>query len=1103
MSTCPACGFENAPAAKFCSECGARLAAEAAPAREERKVVTVLFCDLVGFTGRAEQLDPEDVRRLLSGYHDHVRRELERHGGTVEKFVGDAVMALFGAPIAHEDDPERAVRAALSIRDWAHDEQELQVRIGITTGEALVTLGARPETGEGMATGDVVNTASRLQAAAPENAILVDETTYRATERPIEYQGLESVKAKGKATSIVVWEPVQARSRFGVDVVQRIAAPLVGRADELDLLLGALARVKRERSAQLVTLIGVPGIGKSRLVYEVFRALERDPELVYWRQGRSLPYGAGVTFWALSEMVKAHAGVLETDSADAAGEKLRTAVAAAVTDTDDAPWIESHLRPLVGLAEDFELAGDRREEAFAAWRGFFEALAEERPLVLVFEDLQWADEGLLDFVDYLAEWARDVPLLTICTARPELLERRPGWSGGKVNAATVLVKPLSEEETARLLASLLERAVLPAELQSALLAKAGGNPLYAEEFARMSAERHAEDLPLPESVQGIIAARLDALPSAEKALLQDASVLGKVFWLAPLVAMGAGEPRTVERGLHSLARKEFVRAERRSSVADEAEYAFHHLLVRDVAYAQIPRALRAEKHRHAAEWIDSLGAGRAEDRAEMLAHHYLSALELAGAAGQETGALAERARLALREAGDRAAALNAFAAAARFYGQALELWPRADPERPYLLLRSGHARWQAEEAGAEEIEQARDELLELGDREAAAEADAMLSWFAVELRVQRAHVERARALLEQSPPSSSKAYVLTRLAHVAASGGDEAWPTLSREALEMAETLGLDDLRGQTLMTIGTARAFAGDPAGFAELEQSVEVLLSINSPESVRAHINLAGCLQAKGELARAFEVQAQGRDVAVRFGQSANIRHLRSERVLEHYWQGRWDDALEGAAAFLADVEAGSPNPLGEVACRYARARILLARGDLGRALAEGANGLETAREFNVWGTLEMMSGVHARTLLAAGKREEANALATQALAKWSSEPGPITYTGIDFAVCLAALGRGGELVRAAPSVPGYRWHEAAVAYCREDYAGSAAVLAESGSLPDEADARLRAAENAIRAGRRADGDLELQRALAFYRSVGATRYVREGESLLAETA
>ena len=598
--------------------------------RRERKVVTVLFADIVGFTGRAEALDPEDVDAFLRPYHERLRHELERHGGTVEKFIGDAVVALFGAPQAHEDDPERAVRAALAIRDWAREDADVRIRIGITTGEALVSLDARPETGEGMASGDVVNTASRLQVAARENAIFVDETTYRATERSIEYGEHEPVEAKGKAKSISAWEALEARSRFGVDVVQRIAAPLVGRADELDLLLGALARAKRERSAQLVTLIGVPGIGKSRLVYEVFRALEPDPELVYWRQGRSLPYGEGVTFWALGEIAKAHAGILETDSAEAAREKLGTAVAAAVTDAD-AAWIESHLRPLVGLAGDTEPAGDHREEAFAAWRAFFEALADERPLVLVFEDLQWADEGLLDFVDYLAEWASEVPLLTICTARPELLERRPGWSGGKVNAATVLLKPLSEDETARLLASLLERAVLPAELQSALLARAGGNPLYAEEFARLAAERPAEDLPLPESVQGIIAARLDALPSAEKALLQDAAVLGKVFWLAPLMTIGGRERPTVESGLHSLARKEFVRAERRSSVADEAEYGFRHLLVRDVAYAQIPRALRAEKHRLAAEWIESLGTGRAEDRAEMLAHHYLSALELAGA----------------------------------------------------------------------------------------------------------------------------------------------------------------------------------------------------------------------------------------------------------------------------------------------------------------------------------------------------------------------------------------------------------------------------------------------------------------------------------------
>src|ERR671937_2161316 len=364
MPTCPSCGQENPDGARFCNACAAPLATEVPGGREERKLVTVLFCDLVGFTSRAEQMDPEDVRALLAPYHSRLRRELERHGGTVEKFIGDAVMALFGAPVAHEDDPERAVRAAIAIRDWAREEGGLEVRIGITTGEALITLAASASEGEGMAAGDVVNTAARLESAAPVNGILVDETTFRATRDRIGYDVAEAVTAKGKAEPVPVWEATEARARFGVDVIQTGAA-LVGRQRELELLTGALARARDERLPQLVTLVGVPGIGKSRLVYELSQVVEADPELIYWRQGRSLPYGEGVTYWALAEMTKAQAGILESDAPGDVEQKLAEAVAA--LEIDGAERMLESLRPLVGLAGDADAGGDRSER-FAAWR---------------------------------------------------------------------------------------------------------------------------------------------------------------------------------------------------------------------------------------------------------------------------------------------------------------------------------------------------------------------------------------------------------------------------------------------------------------------------------------------------------------------------------------------------------------------------------------------------------------------------------------------------------------------------------------------------------------------------------------------------------------
>jgi class 3 adenylate cyclase/tetratricopeptide (TPR) repeat protein len=730
VSACPSCGHGNQAGAKFCSECGAALVAAGPLAREERKVVTVLFADLVGFTSRAEQMDPEDVHAVLSPYYARLRSELERFGGTVEKFIGDAVMALFGAPVAHEDDPERAVRAALAIRDWVAGEGRIQVRIAVNTGEALVVLGARPGQGEGMAAGDVVNTAARLQAAAPVNGVLAGERTFRETRAVIEYRPAPPVAAKGKRDPVPAWEAVQARARLGVDVPHQARTALVGRNRELSVLRDALARVRAERAPQLVTLVGVPGIGKSRLVFELSRIAEADAELISWRQGRSLPYGERVSFWALAEMVKAQAGILEDDAPDRAGDKLAAMTADVLGGTLGAGWVARHLGALAGLAGGGAPAGGDRSEVFAAWRQFVEALAEARPLVLVFEDLHWADDGLLDFIDYLAGWAGQVPLLVVGTARPELLGRRPGWGGGKPNALTLSLAPLSDQDTARLIGSLLGRPVLEAGQQAVLLARAGGNPLYAEQYAQMLTDQGpARQLPVPESIQGIIAARLDLLAPADKRLLQDAAVIGKVFWPGAVAALGGGPDGggELDERLHGLERKQFVRRERRSSVAGQTQYAFVHVLVRDVAYGQIPRAARALRHAGAAGWIESLGP--AEDHAEMLAHHYQAALDLARAAGQDTAGLAPRARAALQQAGDRAVALNAFGSAAGYYRDALALWPSGAPEQRAGLLRLlGIA---LHEAG--ELDQAEAVLAEGAQVAAAAGAAALAARIRVRL----------------------------------------------------------------------------------------------------------------------------------------------------------------------------------------------------------------------------------------------------------------------------------------------------------------------------------------------------------------------------------
>jgi class 3 adenylate cyclase/tetratricopeptide (TPR) repeat protein len=1102
VSVCPNCGHENEPAAKFCSECGIPLTETTQAARAERKIVTVLFADLVGFTGRAERLDPEDVQAVLAPYHARLRSELERYGGTVEKFIGDAVMALFGAPVAHEDDPERALRAALAIRDWIAEEGKLQVRIGVNTGEALINLAARPESGEGMAAGDIVNTAARIQTAAPVNGILVGETTYRATSQTIDYREPTTIEAKGKEEPIAVWEVVQARSRFGVDLAQQGGAELVGRQRELELLKSALTRARLQESPELVTLVGVPGIGKSRLVGELMASIERgeqDSQLIFWRQGRSLPYGEGVSFWALAEMVKAQAGILETDDVEEAGAKLARAVDALVQ--EDAEWVKAHLRPLIGQAST-ELPGGSRDEAFAAWRRFFEAMAEQRPLVLVFEDVQWADDGLLDYIEYLVDWVRGVPLFILCTGRRELLERRPAWGGGKVNAATVALAPLSDEETARLISTLSERPVLPAETQTALLLRAGGNPLYAEQYVRMLAEREgAEDLPLPESVQGIIAARLDALSQEEKALLQGAAVIGKVFWLGALDA--------TEQQLHALQQKEFVQRARRSSVEGETEFAFQHLLVRDVAYGQIPRGDRADKHCRAAAWIESLG--RPEDHAEMVAHHYLSALELMRAAGHEVGAVAGRARTALREAGDRATALNALAQAERYYTEALALIDEDDSERAQLLLRLGKAQYLSHEQGAAELDAARVGLIASGDREAAAEAAVMLadlSWRVGRHDELHAYIEEARSLAEASSPSRVQITVLSHLSRYAmlSDRNDEAID-YGRESLRLAGELGLDDLRAHALNNIGTARVAKGDEGGLDDLEESIAIATRVNSIFDVlRGHNNLATSHLMLGHMTRATEIFEETMRLSEHFGYHGFGRFVQGgAAVANRYMTGDWDDALERAEVFLAEVEGGLPHY--QTGFSYSsRSLIRLARGDSEGAEKDAELAVEHARPIRDPQIVQTTLAKAAFVFLCVGNDARVNDVFSECF-EGLKKVDRLGFAAIELhhvAWVARALGREAEVLELIEGETFQSpWWQAARAVAVGDLVQAADLLREMRSVADESFYRMHAAAQLVEEGRRAEADEQLRRALAFFRSVGAVRYVREGEALLAASA
>jgi class 3 adenylate cyclase/tetratricopeptide (TPR) repeat protein len=1054
--------------------------------RKERKVVTVLFADLVGFTARSEELDPEDVEAILEPYHARLRTELERHGGTVEKFIGDAVMALFGAPVTREDDPERAVRAALAIRDAAAEEG-FEVRIAVNTGEALVSVDARPEAGERMAAGDVVNTTSRLQAAAPVNGVLVGGPTERATRHVIVYRGHAPVEAKGKAAPVEVWEAVEARSSFGVDVRQHGSATLVGRAHELDVLAAALERARTTREPQLVTIVGVPGIGKSRLVWELFQLVDADPELITWRQGRCLPYGEGVSFWALGEMVKAHAGILETDAPELVEEKL----AAVAPETR----LQRQLRPLVGLAAEQDVGGDRRIEAFAAWREFLEEIAEEGPLVLVFEDLHWADEGLLDFVDHLVDWARGVPLLVVCSARPELLDRRPGWGGGKLNAQTLALTPLADADSARLIGELLGPTLLPAETQAALLERAGGNPLYAEQYALLYREGGAvEGVPLPESVQGIVAARLDGITSEEKRLLQEAAVVGKVFWT------GALERGGLDDLLHGLERKEFVRRERRSSVEGQEEYAFRHVLVRDVAYGQIPRADRAERHLTVAGWLESLG--RPEDHADMLAHHYAAALDLARATGADPGPLVERARLAFRAAGDRAFSLNAFDAAVAHYRRVLELAEEGD--HPTLFYRYGFALFSVFGTGAEELARAVEGGLATGDLETAVEAQISLvvhAWNRGDRALADAHLERAEELAAGLAASRAKAHVLAAVSRYRMlAGRHEEAIRAGEEALAMAAQLGADEIRMNSLTSVGPALAATGDyEGGRAALEEAIELGNRIRHPDVTRSYNNLASTIAQHGDLRRCAELHREAFELGERLGHGPWVRWLRGELAADAFYLGDWDSVLSTAERYEREAAAGDPHYLLHALYAY-RSLIRIARGESEGALADAARAVELGREARDPQALEPGLSCSIYISVVVGRHEEARErldelLADPRLTRYAYEPEP-TWAAHQ-------LGRGDELLEAIEANPESRWKSASLAAFRGDPLEGADLYGEGGFLPAEALVRRWTAERLLADGKGAEAEEQLELALAFWRSVGATRYVAEAEALRAQAA
>jgi class 3 adenylate cyclase/tetratricopeptide (TPR) repeat protein len=682
--TCPSCAAEIVGAARFCPHCGARLG-DALPPREERKLVSVLFVDLVGFTARSDRADPEDVRELLQLYFDQARSCIEQHGGVVEKFIGDAVMAVFGAPVAHGDDAERAVRAGLRVLAAVEELSRerglgLAARAAVNTGEAVVSLS--PGSGDPLATGDVVNTASRLQSAAPEGRLVVGATTFRGTRDAIAYEPLAPVSAKGKADALEAWVAVAPLAEPGTRRIRRTS--LVGRTREVELLRSLWRAAVDDARPHLVTVVGPPGIGKSRLCRELASHVELDGGRLV--RGRCLPYDERAGYQALTGIVNVAAGILESDTSAVAREKLDARIVGLVPD-HEAGTLADHLALITGRAADVQA---RQTQLFFHAKRFLEALAEEQPLVAVFEDVHWAQPSELELLQYLAKHLRDARVLVVAAARPELVDSQPTWGGGLVAQTTIVLEPLRAAEAAELALQLIAPDDQSPVRLDRVVETAGGNPLFLEELAAAVAERTATDMPV--TVREAIGARIDALPEDARSTLLAAAVVGRTFWRGAVDAVTDGD---VDSALAELEVREFIRRDAASDLAGDVQFTFKHVLIRDVAYATVPRAVRRDRHAAVARYLEAAFGEAAESLAPTLAHHWREAGE------------PRRAIPYLVEAAERARRGWAQEGAIELYSLAVEL---ADDDTTRRTLRLQRA---IALVGWWEMERAADELQEL------------------------------------------------------------------------------------------------------------------------------------------------------------------------------------------------------------------------------------------------------------------------------------------------------------------------------------------------------------------------------------------------------
>ncbi|MEK6276091.1 MAG: adenylate/guanylate cyclase domain-containing protein [Actinomycetota bacterium] len=1055
MPTCPQCGQENPEGFKFCGSCGAVLAEAPAP-RDVRKTVTIVFSDVTGSTALGERLDPESLRRVMGRYFDEMRAVVEAHEGTVEKFIGDAVMAVFGIPVLHEDDAVRAVRAAAEMRErLAGLNEELErdwgvtiaVRTGVNTGE--VVAGDASSGGQRFATGDAVNVAKRLEEAAPANEILLGETTHRLVRDAVEVEAVEPLELKGKG------EPVSAYRLLSIEPgaegrARRLDSPMVGRERERALLDRAYERAASERGCHLFTVLGAAGVGKSRLLAEFLKGLGDSATIV---GGRCLPYGEGITFWPLLEVVR-----------KLYGEDLLSEIATGLAGDENAELIASRIGAAIGLAE----SGGPAEETFWAVRKLLEAQAREGPLVVVFDDLQWGQPTFLDLVEHVADWSRDAPILLMCLARPEFLDDRPGWGGGKFNATSVLLDRLSDDESSELVHNLLGRAGLADDVRGRITDAAEGNPLFVEEMLAMLIDDGLlersngdwvpsgdfESIAVPPTIQALLSARLDRLGADERSVIERASVEGKLFHRGGVVELSPTEAREAVGGhLQALVRKELVRPDAAELPGEDA-FRFRHLLIRDAAYEGMPKELRAELHERFAGWLERTAGSRRVEYEEILGYHleqaygYRAELAPVDDAVRELG---QRAAGHLESAGRRALVRGDRPATTNLLGRAQALLPPGDPRLPALLVERGAA---LQEQGE----------LDNADRLFAEAADAarVLGYRSLELRA-----ELERASLRQMIDPEGIVSLMRELTETAIpeleSLGDEhglslAWRMIAYgHLLEMRQA----DMEQALRRSIGHAGR-AGDRR--AELEGLIWLIrLQWFGPEPVDAGIRV--CEQTLAEADAEPELAAQAMHVL------GGLYGLRGE-----FDRGR--TLLAQARAIYLELGMEITRAAGEMLS----AELELLAQDY--AAAEGLlrPAIEVLRRAGEKGYLSTAIGHLAQVSYAQGSYDEAEELARQAEQAGGADDFATRY--LSLAVRAKVLARRGETAEA------------------ESLARAAVeLIATSDSLLSQAEVMLDLAEVLELAGRPDEASAAARDAARLYAAKGAEAGVRLAEARVAE--